>query len=267
MSQIAERFSFSKLETYLNCPYQFKLNYVDKIKVDNYNTHALLLGVTLHKVLEKFFAEEYDSFNLFKWWSRVCYEGIEDIPAALLDTSYTWYDDRHKRYFYDLGYDILNKFFYSNKKLFTKSTYSIVSLERPFEIKFHDWTLNGFIDKIESHTANNNIWIGDYKTGEWLPTQEQVDKNHQLTIYSLAYRELEQQQEQGLYLHFIRPNIVMRTKREQRDFDRLARVLERVTEKIVNEQFEPRAEINNCRFCKFSNCCEYSLEKKEILEW
>ena len=50
------RFSFSRVETYKNCPYQFKLRYIDKLEtLPNYDDPAnpLIVGTALHHGIER----------------------------------------------------------------------------------------------------------------------------------------------------------------------------------------------------------------------
>lgn len=49
------QFSHSRLETYIQCPYKYKLRYLDKVKmVDNYEpTNAFVIGSAMHLGIEK----------------------------------------------------------------------------------------------------------------------------------------------------------------------------------------------------------------------
>ena len=48
------RFSYSRIECFANCPYQYKLRYIDKLKTlpDQQADNALYLGTALHLGLE-----------------------------------------------------------------------------------------------------------------------------------------------------------------------------------------------------------------------
>ena len=48
------KFSYSRIDCYSKCPYQYKLRYIDKLKtLDDYDPQdALKLGVAIHKGIE-----------------------------------------------------------------------------------------------------------------------------------------------------------------------------------------------------------------------
>ena len=48
-------YSHSKLSCYETCPYQYKLKYVDKIKVDIPTTIEAFMGDIVHQTLEKLY--------------------------------------------------------------------------------------------------------------------------------------------------------------------------------------------------------------------
>lgn len=51
---MALKFSYSRLECFVNCPYQYKLRYVDKLRTlpDQEPTNALYLGTAIHEAFE-----------------------------------------------------------------------------------------------------------------------------------------------------------------------------------------------------------------------
>lgn len=59
------RFSFSRVETYKNCPYQFKLRYIDKLEtLPDYDDPAnpLIVGTALHHGIEKGVEEAIEEY-------------------------------------------------------------------------------------------------------------------------------------------------------------------------------------------------------------
>lgn len=263
MSGVAEKFSYSKLDTFRTCPYQFYLRYVEKREATLPLALHLLSGTSLHAALENFFSGEYSYSRLASSWSEECTRE----QGALSKQSHSWIDELHKRAFYQDGWSVLDKFFVDNYDRFSSPTYKVLELEKSFEIPFKDWTLRGSIDKLESHYDDFNVWISDYKTGRYVSSQEEVNKDFQLTIYSLAYRTLYEQRERGLYLHFIRENKVVVTRRDRTHYDSLARVLDGVTQLIQREEYVARPSSQSCRYCDFNQTCEFSQEKKTFLEW
>ena len=50
-------YSHSKISTYENCPYQYKLKYIDRITPDIQNTIEAFMGDVVHRSLEKIYKE------------------------------------------------------------------------------------------------------------------------------------------------------------------------------------------------------------------
>ena len=48
------KFSFSKINTYKNCPQKYKINYIDKIR-KNHESIEAFMGKRVHEVLEWFY--------------------------------------------------------------------------------------------------------------------------------------------------------------------------------------------------------------------
>ena len=51
-------YSNSRVSTYENCPYQYKLKYIDKIKVDIPTTIEAFMGNLVHQALEKIYKDK-----------------------------------------------------------------------------------------------------------------------------------------------------------------------------------------------------------------
>lgn len=59
-------YSYSKIETYMSCPYKFKLNYIDKISVFTENK-ALEKGSRIHEIIEFFEPSAYWKMKPFDY--------------------------------------------------------------------------------------------------------------------------------------------------------------------------------------------------------
>jgi len=51
-------YSHSRVSTYENCPYQYKLKYIDKVKVDVPTTIECFMGDLVHQTLEKLYKDK-----------------------------------------------------------------------------------------------------------------------------------------------------------------------------------------------------------------
>ena len=69
-------YSHSRVSTFENCPYQYKLKYIDKIKVDIPTTIECFMGDLVHRSLEKLykdrqFQKETSKKELIKFYNEL----------------------------------------------------------------------------------------------------------------------------------------------------------------------------------------------------
>ena len=115
--------------------------------------------------------------------------------------------------------------------------------------------LKGYIDLID-----DKRYIIDHKTSKRSFPEDSIEKDIQLTAYSMAYRALYGHDENG-----VRLNVMVRTKepkiqqlqstRKQEDSDRSRRLAEKVEKGINSEIFYP-SENYTCGICGYSEMCE-----------
>ena len=58
-------YSFSKIGTFSQCPYRFKLQYIDKIKIPFEINIALEKGKYIHSLIEQYIKNEVEAFLEF----------------------------------------------------------------------------------------------------------------------------------------------------------------------------------------------------------
>ena len=50
-------YSHSRLTTFENCPYKYKLKYIDRVETEDFETVETFLGSLVHEVLEKLYKD------------------------------------------------------------------------------------------------------------------------------------------------------------------------------------------------------------------
>lgn len=186
-------FSYSKMEVYKNCPYQYDLKY-NQGKYSCDTSIALEIGSLLHYVLEQKGKSlvlgqfiDYDKLNQI-----ICngtQETDEKTKEQLLGIS-----DLKKKYWeiwsvpdteghtYDQKLELFDKVLYSEME---DDDWTPYLFEHPFEFVWHDRVIvKGFIDRID-HRGGEFRTV-DYKTSKKVYDSSKLATSLQFGIYALA---------------------------------------------------------------------------------
>jgi len=179
-------YSHSRLSCFENCPYQYKLKYIDKIKVDIPTTIEAFMGDMVHRSLEHLHHQTMKGnipsmdalieFYLRSWEE----EYTPDILIAKASQGLT--DQTYKL----MGLKFLMDY-YERKKPF--EGHEIVGLETKDSLKLADgnsWHV--MIDKLE-RDGNGTYFVCDYKTNARMKTKEEADTDRQLAMYAAWVKE------------------------------------------------------------------------------
>ncbi|OGE81090.1 MAG: hypothetical protein A3H72_01420 [Candidatus Doudnabacteria bacterium RIFCSPLOWO2_02_FULL_48_8] len=186
---IPDTFSFSQINTFRNCPLEYKLRYIYQLPLPG-SSH-LSLGDTVHKTLYKFLSH-YDRLNKQKQADLFgAKQTASEVPGLdLLKKFYeeSWVDDWYpdaieKNHARKLGWEMLETF----HKRFSEQPSTIKFLEQKFKLKLGNFKFTGKIDRADLN-SDNSIDIIDYKTGKIKEKLTAEDKD-QLFIYQWAAQE------------------------------------------------------------------------------
>ena len=241
--------SFSQINAFNICPLHYKLKYV--LNIPTQVSPAQSFGTSIHETLDNFYKKHMSG-------ERVT------ITTLLKMFETEWINDgysskTHERKMFKKGKKILTSFY---KKEFDRKKKPL-GLETKFRIplkptnkKTKPLTIGGMIDRIDR--VGKGIEIVDYKTGNRVPSQRDVDKDTQLTIYALAATRIKEKpfgvspNNIKLSLFFIDSGEKITTTRTK----------EQLVE-IEKEMFKLRKEIETSQFlCSghyFCNKCEYKM--------
>jgi putative RecB family exonuclease len=256
-------YSHSKLETYNQCPYKFKLKYVDKIKVD-FKTIEAFLGSRVHEVLEKLYSDlRYKKLNTLQ-------ELLDYYKQRWKDT---WTEDIiivKKEYsaeqYYEMGIDYIKNYYEKNKPFNSDHT---IDVEKHIKFKLDKegiYIIEGYIDRL-SYLSDGIYFVHDYKTSISMKTDEEAKNDYQLALYSIAVKELYQDcKEVKLVWHFLAHNkevIVQKTDQE----------LEELKSRIISKIKEIEGKISSgldfatkrsalCDWCEYRQMCPLFNQEK-----
>ena len=252
-------YSHSRLETCENCPRLYKLQYIDKVEIEETESVEAFLGSRVHEALEKLYKdvrmtkvpalEEVLGFYE-KAWDENWHDGV-----TIVRTDYTAENYR------ELGRRCIAEYYERYYPFDESRTIAIEHLVTfPLDDAGNYW-IRGVIDRL-SVAKDGTYEIHDYKTSGRLPTQEQVDKDRQLALYHIAIKRMWPDVEQiELVWHYLVFGKEMRSRRTADDLARLKQEVLDLIKKIESDtEFRPK-ESALCDWCAYP---EYCPAKKHI---
>ena len=168
-----EKYSYSKLGTFHNCPYSYKLIYQDHVKRSN-GVYGVL-GSKFHSIMESLeHGKTTKEKALEEWRSEIdILEFVDELkfPTENAKNNYIKDVELYLEYFEPLDF--------TNKECL---------IEQEFEIKLCGITIMGYIDLAILDHEKKEITIVDYKTSSksGFTKAHLVEKCHQLMLYSKA---------------------------------------------------------------------------------
>ena len=261
-------YSHSKLGTFEQCKYKYKLQYVDKIKVDIPDTIETFMGKLVHETLEKLYKDlKYQKINskeeLLTFYETNWNKNWKDT-IIIAKKEYSWEN------YYDMGKKFIVDY-YDHYKPFDQYTTIGLETEDFFDLN------NGFKYSIRMDRLacdkEGNYYICDYKTNNQLKAQEELDEDRQLAMYSLwvrkKYPDAKNVKLVWYFLAFDKEMI------SERNSEQLA-MLQANTEALIAEVEQcvdfPTEVSALCGWCKFKSICpawkhEVELEKKTVQQF
>ena len=263
-------YSHSKLSTFETCPYQYKLKYIDKIKVDVPETIETFMGSLVHETLEKLykdkkFQKETSRATLLKFYKELWdKEYSDDILIVKADQGLN--AENYKK----MGLKYIEDY-YDKFKPFDQLT--ILGLETQDRMTLPDgnqWHVR--IDKLACDDEGN-YFVCDYKTNSRMKDQEEADEDRQLALYSIWVKDkFKDAKSVKLVWHMLAFNKDAVSERTDEQLEKLQQdVMDKIKE-IENAKEFPRKQSQLCNYCVYKSICpsfkhEAELEKKEIKEF
>ena len=242
-----KRLSYSAISTYRECPLQYKLIYIDKLK--RLPKPYFSFGRSLHKATEYFYSGMFTAppslSDLLKYYEKNWEsEGFESKG------------DEQKHF--ELGKKILKEFYEINSK-----DYKIpIAVEYNFNIDLNGVVLTGIIDRVDK-LPSGNLEIIDYKSGKRFPSINELNKDLQLSIYHIAAEKIWGVLPEKLTIYHLRSNTTFSTHIKPDQIKKTIEIVFDVLNDIEKRKFEAK-ESPLCSFCDFPQYCPNFAHKYEI---
>ncbi|MFH1889532.1 MAG: PD-(D/E)XK nuclease family protein [Nanoarchaeota archaeon] len=262
-------YSNSRVTAFENCPYQYKLRYIDKKKPEISTTIEAFMGDMVHQSLDdlykrKKFKQRVAEASLIKFYRDLWAKNYsEDILIAKEDQGLT--ADNYRK----MGEKFLSDY-YKRMKPFEEMT--ILGLETQDRMTLPDgnqWHVR--IDKLGCDNEGN-YFVCDYKTNARMKDQEEADSDRQLAMYSIWVKDrFKDCKSVKLIWHMLAFNKDAISERTEEQLERLQNELVEKIKEIENAKEFPTNVTALCNYCGFKSECpsfkhQAELEKIETVE-
>ncbi|OHA08790.1 MAG: hypothetical protein A3B37_00350 [Candidatus Sungbacteria bacterium RIFCSPLOWO2_01_FULL_59_16] len=246
------RTSYSALETYKLCPQKYKFQEIDRVPAKK--SKAALFGTHLHSTLKFMFSRD----PLFPTLDEVLnYFREQWPPPEKMEVT-----PEEKSLYFAAGEEMLKKFYANNAPW----NFNVVDLESRFEVLIEDprrreaHVLAGRIDRIDK--TEDGYEVIDYKTSRRMPSQTDVDRDLQMSLYSLGLQRRWPHVKPGeitLSLYFLKHGEKLSTKRSAEatagTVEDVLRTVTEIQQKLATgERFEPTPG-PQCGWCPYKPIC------------
>ena len=263
-------YSHSRVSTYENCPYQYKLKYIDRIKVDIPTTIEAFMGDIVHQALERLYKDKkyqrkISKSNLIKdYRERWDHDYSNDILIVKADEGLS--SDNYKK----MGEKFISDY-YDRMKPFEEMT--ILGLETQDRMTLPDgnqWHVR--IDKLGCD-SEGNYFVCDYKTNSRMKDQEEADEDRQLALYSIWVKnKFKDAKSVKLIWHMLAFNKDAISERSDKQLEKLQKDVCDLIKEIEKAKEFPRKISALCDYCVYKEICpsfkhEVELSKKEVKEF
>ena len=258
---MSDKYSYSKLDTYKQCPFKFYLNYV----LGNYaysSSIATEFGTAIHECEEKIAIALRDNKPI-DYVSLKNEFILKNIHLQIKYPKDYWEDDgKSNRNYKDKMFEYLDKSIYNLEKFMQDHpSYKIVGIEQKFNFKFseeHNFT--GAIDRAFYDSETDTYLLQDIKSWAVEAKKEDLATPLQFVIYTLAAKELWKATK--VRCEYYLPLVENGLKQSAGTNDFIERGLEKINKLFSNisqKDFTP----NKTPLC---NWCAYSRTNPEAKE-
>ena len=254
-----EIFSHSRLASFEDCPRKFHYRYVQKLPVDTESIEAFA-GRRVHEVLERLY--QFTSRGAVPSLARVIdrframwEEGFD--PARIRIAR----EGAHAGQYLANGVRCLTNY-YRRHYPFDRGETLGVEERVTFSLDEGDrYRIQGVIDRIV-RAPDDALEIHDYKTGQRVPRQAQLDQDRQLALYQIGVaRRFGDESPIRLVWHYLLSDQVRTSTRTPEDLGALRRDTIELIDRIRAERdFEPRPS-PLCRWCEYRDVCPVGAER------
>ena len=144
------RWSFSKLASYLQCPYSFYLTYIKDEREDEVENYFSQYGSHAHRILEQWANDELPAFLMADAW-RDGYDEAVNMPPPPFPKGMA-------EKYYNAAVDYFEHFNGFGDE------WEVLSAEKKFVIDIGGYTVSGIADLVLRNKGTGSLWVIDHKS-------------------------------------------------------------------------------------------------------
>lgn len=245
-------YSPSRLDAYRQCPQKFKFTYIDQVASSLEGIEAFM-GSRVHEALQKLytdlrFLKAISLEELLAYyreiWEKEWHEGLQIVRDGLTPDDYL-----------ALGEKCLTDYYHRYHPFDQTRT---LGLEHPVKFSLDEegkYIMQGYIDRL-SKPKDGTIWIHDYKTKGFFPTQQDLDEDRQLAYYQMAVKQLWPEiQEIELIWHYLIFDQEIRSRRSAEELEALRQETIVLIKEIETVTEFPARQSGLCNWCEYRPLC------------
>ena len=254
-------YSNSRISTFFQCPFRYKLRYIDRIRVKK-DTIEAFMGSRVHEALEKLYKDlKYGKMNTKedvlkfyeKRWEEKWHDKVEVIRKEYTAENYK---EMGRKYISD---------YYDHYKPFNHLKTIGLETEKFLDLgngdKYHIR-----IDRLACDDEGN-YYVCDYKTGGRLPCQSDLERDKQLAMYSLWVRKnFPDAKDVKLVWHYLAFDKKLTVEKDMGQLKKVKREVLNLIRQIENAVQYPASKSSLCRWCRYRKYCPHFKHEFELEE-
>ena len=244
-------YSHSKLSTFEQCKYKYKLRYIDKVRPPISGSIEAHLGTCVHDALEWIYQQvligrtpELDEAieRYLETWKKFYNESLLVVKK-----------DKSVEDYFNLGIRFLTDYYLKHRP-FVDGT---IATEKKISVVLSpEHQLVGFIDRLVYNEKTGEYEIHDYKTANSLPSKDKFETDRQLALYSIAIKEEYGDKPVLLTWHYLSYNMQIFSRRTNEDLQKLRKEILELIQIIENTKDFPCNKSILCDWCEYKPYCK-----------
>ncbi len=255
-------YSHSRLACFEKCKKQFHYRYIEKRKVDTEGIEAFV-GKRVHEVIEK--------LNRF-----IARGAVPSLPKVLLRFRTDWEEqfqpervrivraENPPAFYRESGERCLGNHYRRNYP-FDRDESLGIEQHVGFALDGDGrYRVRGIIDRVV-RAADGAIEIQDYKTGRWVPSQQELDQDRQLALYQIGVegRYGDAAPVRLVWHYLLRDQVRVSTRTPEQLAELRTRTIELIDRVEAERDFEPQPS-TLCSWCEFNDVCPAMQAKTAV---